>query len=134
MSEQKRPTDSQHCLVRHNHTTRDIKPEGQCPACDHYHQAQKTFTPPGQEPIEKTIAKRPTEAIIGEPSPPLNPEGWGTPVQRHVELVFAGANLGGQSVYVCGKEAGEYGCGALVPESRLQQHRDWHTAYDIEFE
>lgn len=28
-------------MIRHNHITRDIKPEGQCPACDLYH--KKTF-------------------------------------------------------------------------------------------
>jgi hypothetical protein len=25
----------------HNHVTRDIKPEGQCPACDRYHASRK---------------------------------------------------------------------------------------------
>lgn len=24
-------------IVRHNHFTRDIKPQGKCPACDRYH-------------------------------------------------------------------------------------------------
>lgn len=27
--------------TRHNHITRDIKPEGQCPVCDEYHARRK---------------------------------------------------------------------------------------------
>ena len=28
--------------ARHNHVTRDIKPEGQCPGCDRYHASRRT--------------------------------------------------------------------------------------------
>jgi hypothetical protein len=28
-------------MSQHNHITRDIKPEGQCPACDDYHDRRK---------------------------------------------------------------------------------------------
>lgn len=28
-------------MPRHNHMTRDIKPEGQCPMCDRYHQRRR---------------------------------------------------------------------------------------------
>jgi len=33
----------------HNHFTRDIKPEGQCPACDQYHQQERKITPTKKE-------------------------------------------------------------------------------------
>lgn len=29
--------------MNHNHVTRDIRPEGACPACDSYHEAQRTL-------------------------------------------------------------------------------------------
>ena len=41
----------------HNHMTRDIKPQGQCPSCDrHYPRA----TAPPQEPTSQTQKDAPT--------------------------------------------------------------------------
>ena len=32
-----RRIQASHALLEHNHVTRDIKPYGDCPACDYYH-------------------------------------------------------------------------------------------------
>lgn len=42
------------------------------------------------------------------------PEGWMVPTME-----FAG-NMGAQNVYDCG------GCGSLVREDNVENHRDWH--------
>ena len=46
-------------MAEHNHITRDIKPQGECPACDRYHQQAEDIATGNVPP--------------GPPNPPVHP-------------------------------------------------------------
>ena len=59
---------------RHNHFTRDIKPLGQCPACDRYHD-KHTPPPPASEPSHIWRDKGSTPTQVRGEFVPVQPAG-----------------------------------------------------------
>jgi len=80
---------------KHNHVTRDIKPLGQCPACDNYHD-RHIPKKSSLERVRDEAAEIYADKIFGidfDSVPRCNNEG-----ENHIEAFFVGFDKGAEEM------------------------------------